>query len=284
MPGVFRHSLESLLVECELAADSGIQAIALFPCIEPSRKDSSGSFALSPENILFGALREVRKRFPELALVADVALDPYTNHGHDGILSADGNDVDNDATVELLCKLGLEEAIHGANLVAPSDMMDGRVGAIRRAMDAGGFEGTGILAYAAKFASAFYGPFRDAVGSKLKGDSISKSGYQLDPANFREAALEVALDIEQGADLVMVKPAGPYLDVICSVAEKSRVPVAAYQVSGEFAQIHAAAANGWLDYARARDESLLSIKRAGADVIVSYFAREFCEAFRVSNL
>lgn len=280
MPGISRHPIPLLLQEIAAAAEAGIRAVAIFPCIDPALKDAHGSHALSESNLLFRALRAVHEKYPQVVLVADVALDPYTSHGHDGVLDATGADVDNDATVELLCELAVKEAKAGATIVAPSDMMDGRVGAIRRALDAQGFSHVGILSYAAKYASAFYGPFRDAVGSKIGKDAISKAGYQLDPANVREAMLEVEMDIEEGADMVMVKPAGAYLDVIQRVASFSRVPVCAYQVSGEYAQIHAAARLGWLDYKKTRDESLLAIKRAGADVILSYFAKEWCEENR----
>ena len=213
---------------------------------------------------------------PELVLVADVALDPYTDHGHDGVLTKDGRGVDNDPTVEILCALAVMEAEAGADMVAPSDMMDGRVGAIRAALDVAGRTDVCILAYAAKFASAYYGPFRDAVGSR-QAAPISKATYQLDPANVREALREVELDEREGADMVMVKPAGPYLDVIRAVREQTKLPLVAYQVSGEYAQIHAAAQAGWLDYDQCRDESLLAIRRAGADLILTYFAREMAE-------
>jgi porphobilinogen synthase len=211
---------------------------------------------------------------PGLAVITDVALDPYTSHGHDGVLTADGRDVANDESVEILCRLAVKEAQAGADIVAPSDMMDGRVGAIRRALDDAGYQKTLILAYSVKFASAYYGPFRDAVGSKIGKDAISKATYQMDPANIREALRESRLDEEEGADILMVKPAGAYLDVIRAVSEATDLPVAAYQVSGEYAQIHAAARLGWLDYERTRDESLLAIKRAGADMILTYFAKE----------
>jgi porphobilinogen synthase len=275
MPGVSRLSIDSLLRACEQACGLGIPAVAVFPCIEQQKKDAAGTHAFAADNLLFTALRAVKSRFPELAVVSDVALDPYTDHGHDGLLSKDGSVVENDSTVDALCRLAVLEAEAGADIVAPSDMMDGRVGEIRGALDRAGFQQTAILSYAAKYRSAFYGPFRDAVGSKTGGDSIDKSTYQMDSANSCEALREVALDIEQGADAVMVKPAGPYLDVIRAVADKFEVPLAAYQVSGEYAQIHAAAERGWLDLRKARDESLAAIKRAGADFILTYFAAEF---------
>jgi porphobilinogen synthase len=279
MPGIVRRSLKDLVRECREALDLGIPAVAIFPVIDPARKDVRGTHALSSDNLLFRALREVKAAVPELVLIADVALDPYTDHGHDGVLTRDGNDVDNDATVEILRDLAVREAEAGADIVAPSDMMDGRVGAIRAALDSAGRTDTCILAYAAKFASAYYGPFRDAVGSR-QAQPISKATYQLDPANLREALREVEFDEREGADMVMVKPAGPYLDVIRAVRDKTKLPLAAYQVSGEYAQIHAAARAGWLAYDKCRDESLLAIKRAGADLILTYFAREVAEGLR----
>lgn len=277
MPGVVRRSVKDLVRECREAFDLGVPAVAVFPVIDAAKKDARGTHALNADSLLFRALREVKSAVPELVLIADVALDPYTEHGHDGVLTSDGRDVDNDATVEILSELAVEEAEAGADIVAPSDMMDGRVGAIRAALDNDGFINTCILAYAAKFASAYYGPFRDAVGSSQSAP-ISKATYQLDPANVREALREVELDEREGADMVMVKPAGPYLDVIRAVRESTKLPLAAYQVSGEYAQIHAAAKAGWLDYEKCRDESLLAIKRAGADMILTYFAREIAEA------
>ena len=279
MPGVIRRSVKDLVRECREAFDSGIPAVALFPVIDPAKKDPRGTHALSSENLLFRALREAKAAVPELVLIADAALDPYTDHGHDGVLTKDGHEVDNDATVEILRDLSVREAEAGADIIAPSDMMDGRVGAIRGALDAAGRIDTCIMAYAAKFASAYYGPFREAVGSAQEAP-ISKATYQLDPANLREALREVELDEREGADMVMVKPAGPYLDVIRSVREHTKLPLAAYQVSGEYAQIHAAARAGWLDYEKCRDESLLAIKRAGADLIITYFAREVAERIR----
>ena len=276
MPGVERRNVKDLVRECREAFDLGIPAVAVFPVIDPAHKDAKGSHALSPDNLLFRALSEVKSAVPELVLIADVALDPYTDHGHDGMLTQDGRDVDNDPTVEMLGRLAVKEAEAGADIVAPSDMMDGRVGAIRAALDAAGRTDTCILAYAAKIASAYYGPFRDAVGS-AQSKPISKATYQLDPANVREALREVELDEREGADMVMVKPAGPYLDVIRAVREQTKLPLVAYQVSGEYAQIHAAARAGWLDYEKCRDEALLAIKRAGADLVITYFAREMAE-------
>lgn len=277
MPGVLRHDRKSLMKECRAALKLGIRAVAIFPCIEAAAKDATGSHGLAPENILFAAIRDIKKACPELTVITDVALDPYTRHGHDGILTADGRSVANDATVEKLCELAIREAEAGADIVAPSDMMDGRIAAIRAALDGAGFQEVLVLSYAAKYASAFYGPFRDAVGSKIGKDAISKSTYQMDPANVREAIREIRLDEAEGADWLMVKPAGAYLDVIRAVREATLLPLAAYQVSGEYAQIHAAAKLGWLDYERTRDESLLAIKRAGADLILTYFAKEVAE-------
>lgn len=274
MPGMLRLSPDGLVTACERLAALGIQGVAIFPCIDASLKDPLGQHALAPDNLLYDALRRVKAACPDLLVIADVAMDPYTSHGHDGLLTPDGKDVANDATVEVLQKLAVREAEAGADWVAPSDMMDGRIAAIRHALDDAGFEHTGILSYAAKYASAFYGPFRDAVGSSREGGAIDKRSYQMDPANVREAVREARLDEGEGADVLMVKPAGPYLDVIRAVREASILPIAAYQVSGEYAQIHAAAQLGWLDYERTRDESLLAIKRAGADMILTYFAGE----------
>lgn len=283
MPGVERRSVKDLARECREAYELGIPAVAVFPVIEAARKDARGTHAISADNLVFRAIADVKAAVPELVLIADVALDPYTEHGHDGMLTCDGRDVDNDATVEILCELAVKEAEAGADIVAPSDMMDGRVGAIRAALDGNGLMNTCILAYAAKFASSYYGPFRDAVGSS-QSEPISKETYQLDPANVREALREVELDEREGADMVMVKPAGPCLDVIRAVRHNTKLPLAAYQVSGEYAQIHAAAKAGWLDYAKCRDESLLAIKRAGANVILTYFAREAAEALHGAQL
>lgn len=279
MPGVLRHSVATLTEECRKLEGLGIPAVALFPCIEKSKKDPLGSYACDPGNVLYDAIRAIKAACPGLAVIADVALDPYTSHGHDGLLDEYGS-VENDSTVEALCRLALAQAEAGADVIAPSDMMDGRVWAIRTALDAAGYEQIGILAYAAKYASAYYGPFRDAVKSGSVSAPLDKRGYQMDPANVREALLEVRLDEEEGADMVMVKPAGAYLDVIRAVREATLLPLAAYQVSGEYAQIHAAARLGWLDYEATRDESLLAIKRAGADMILTYFAAEVAALLR----
>jgi len=277
MPGVLRHSPDSLLRACGDASRLGIPAVAIFPSIAPALKDPLGSHGLSPDNLLFQAVRSVKNEFPDLLVITDVALDPYTSHGHDGLLSHDGQSVDNDSTVEVLSRLAVLAAQAGADIVAPSDMMDGRIRMVREYLDAAGLVDTVILSYAAKYASALYGPFRDAVGSKIGKDSLSKGTYQMDPANQLEAQLEVDLDISESADIVIVKPASYYLDIIRIVSDFSTIPVAAYQVSGEFAQIHAAARLGWLDFERTRNESLVAIKRAGAKMILTYFAKEVAE-------
>ncbi len=280
MPGVKRHSITGLVDECLAAQAAGIRAVALFPVTPPEQKDEKGSEALNADCLVLRAVRAVKDALPELIVITDVALDPYTSHGHDGVLNDDGTDVDNDATVEILAKMAVKQAEAGVDWVAPSDMMDGRVGAIREALDDAGHAEVVILSYAVKFASAFYGPFRDAVGSQsAAGKSyLDKRTYQLNPANPRESMMEAMLDEDEGADILMVKPAGAYLDIISEVAQSTDLPVAAYQVSGEYAQIHAASQKGWLDYEKTRDESLLAIKRAGADLILTYFAREIAEA------
>jgi porphobilinogen synthase len=279
LPGQQRLPLAHLIEACRAIAALGIPAVALFPCIAPALKTADGAAALNPDSLILRAVRAVRAAVPELAVITDVALDPYTSHGHDGVLTTDGGDVDNDRTVHILTQMAVLQAAAGVDLVAPSDMMDGRVAAIRAALDAAGHTGTGILAYSAKFNSAYYGPFRDAVGSASAAGTrlLGKQTYQLNPANSREAAREVELDIAEGADAVMVKPAGPYLDIIRQTREMTDLPVAAYQVSGEYAQIHAAARLDWLDLRRCRDESLLAIRRAGADWIISYFATDWAK-------
>ncbi|TFE71804.1 porphobilinogen synthase [Methylacidiphilum caldifontis] len=274
MPGIFRYSLENLLEECSLLREKGINAVALFPYVPREKKDESGSYALDPGGIIPQAVEVLKKTIPDLLVITDVALDPYTLHGHDGIWNEKIKDVDNDATVEVLVKMAVMLAQKGADFVAPSDMMDGRVGAIRKALDSEGLSKTSILAYSAKFASAFYGPFRDAVGSgRQKGIYLDKKTYQLNPANSREACLEALLDEKEGADILMVKPAGPYLDIIFQIRQKTLLPLAAYQVSGEYASIVAAGLKGWIDPKKAALESLMAIKRAGADIILTYFAQ-----------
>ncbi len=282
MPGVSRFSIADLVKECAELHALGIPAVALFPKLDARLKDANGTQALNKRTLVLRAVRAVKAAVPELTVITDVALDPYTSHGHDGVLNAAQDDVDNDRTVAILCRMAVMQADAGVDFVAPSDMMDGRVGAIRKALDAAGHTGTGIIAYSAKYNSAYYGPFRDAVGSaKAAGTRLlSKATYQMDPANRREAVREVQLDIAEGADIVMVKPAGLYLDIIRDVRNSTRVPVAAYQISGEYAQIQAAAQLGWLDLARCRDESLLAIKRAGADMILTYFAKEVAKQLK----
>ena len=268
MPGVAQLSVDRAAEECRRLADLGVPAVLLFGV--PEAKDARGSGATDPDGIVPRALGAIRAAAPGLLLVTDVCLCEYTDHGHCGVVR-DG-DVDNDPTLELLAAEALAHARAGADIVAPSDMMDGRVGAIRRALDGAGFAHLPIMSYAAKFASAFYGPFRDAAESTPQfGDRRS---YQMDPANAEEALREVALDIEEGADIVMVKPALPYLDVVRRVKERFGYPVAAYHVSGEYAMVKAAAARGWLDEARVVAESLIAIRRAGADVVITYFARD----------
>lgn len=276
MPGQKRLSIDNVVRKCRELSELGAVAVALFPKLDPKYKDAQGLAALDPESLILRCIRAVKKELPQLCLIADIALDPYTTHGHDGVLDAQGRDVDNDATVGILARMAVLHAEAGVDVVAPSDMMDGRIGAIRSALDDKGYTGTTILAYSAKFASAYYGPFRDAVGSAQAAGThlLGKDTYQLDPANARAAAMETRLDEEEGADMLMVKPAGAYLDIIRQTRESTMLPVAAYQVSGEYSQILAAAQLGWLDHRRTRDESLLAIKRAGADIILTYFAEE----------
>ena len=271
MPGVGRLSLEALVDAAGEASELGIPVIALFPATPSERKTPEGAEALNPDNIVCRAVRAVKKAVPEIGVMCDVALDPYTTHGHDGVLR--GGDVANDETVEILCRQALVQAEAGCDLIAPSDMMDGRIGAIRDALDAKGFAKVGILAYAAKYASGFYGPFRDAIGSKSSLGKADKRTYQMDPANSDEALREVALDIAEGADMIMVKPALPYLDIIRRVKDGFGMPTFAYQVSGEYAMLRGAIERGWLDPG-VEMEALLSIKRAGADGILTYAAVE----------
>jgi porphobilinogen synthase len=279
MPGMHRLTIPLLIEECRSLLGLGITAVALFPKLEDGLKREDGREALNPGTLILRAIRAVKSVLPEMLVIADLALDPYTSHGHDGLLESDGGDLANDATAKLLAEMAILAAHAGADIVAPSDMMDGRVGAIRSALDDNGYEGTAIMAYSAKFASAFYGPFREAVGSKPAKDGavLDKGSYQLNPANRREALTEVELDESEGADILMVKPAGPYLDVIREVRDATELPLAAYQVSGEYAQIMAAAEKGWLDLKACRDESLIAIRRAGADMILSYFAKAYAE-------
>ena len=279
MPGVQRHSLDRLLPVAEECLKLGIPAMALFPVIDPSLKTEDGREALNPEGLVPNVVRALKSRFPELGVMTDVALDPFTSHGQDGLLDANGYIV-NDTTVEVLTKQALVQAEAGVDIVAPSDMMDGRIGAIREALEVQGHIYTRIMAYSAKYASAFYGPFRDAVGSAANLGKSNKKVYQMDPGNTDEALREVALDLAEGADMVMVKPGMPYLDIVRRVKDEFKVPTFAYQVSGEYAMLKAAAQNGWLDHDAVMMESLLAFKRAGADGVLTYFAIDAARALR----
>ncbi|WP_031274621.1 MULTISPECIES: porphobilinogen synthase [Pelistega] len=273
MPGIVRYSIDTLLPVAEECVKLGIPVLALFPSIENSLKTPDGIEATNPDGLIPRTVRALKKEFPELGILCDVALDPYTSHGQDGILNDEGY-VLNDETVRVLCQQALTQAEAGADYVAPSDMMDGRIGAIRHALESNNFIYTRIMAYSAKYASAFYGPFRDAVGSASNLGKSNKMTYQIDPANRYEALREVAADIKEGADLVMVKPGMPYLDILREVKDHFKMPTYAYQVSGEYAMIKAASQNGWLDHDKVMMESLLAFKRAGADGILTYFAIE----------
>jgi porphobilinogen synthase len=272
MPGIERLSIDELLRECASLARLRIPAIALFPVTPNEKKSLDAREAWNPEGIAQQAVRAVKKEFPELGVITDVALDPFTTHGQDGLIDAAGY-VQNDLTVETLVRQARSHADAGADVVAPSDMMDGRIGEIRRAFETAGLVHTRILAYAAKYASSFYGPFRDAVGSAGQLGKGSKNSYQMDPANSDEALREVELDLAEGADMVMIKPGLPYLDIVRRVKDRFGVPTFVYQVSGEYSMIKAAAANGWLDERGVALEALVSIKRAGADAILTYYAK-----------
>ena len=271
MPGVNRLSLDLLFYKAEECVSLGIPVMALFPVIDQSLKSLDGKEALNENGLVPRAVTELKKRFPDLGIMTDVALDPYTSHGQDGILDETGY-ILNDQTVEILTKQALTQAASGVDFVAPSDMMDGRIGSIRSALEKGGYIHTRIMAYSAKYASAFYGPFRDAVGSASNLGKSNKKVYQMDPSNSNEALREVALDLQEGADMVMVKPGMPYLDILRQVKETFKVPTFVYQVSGEYAMLMAAAQNGWLDKDAVVLESLLAFKRAGADGILTYFS------------
>ncbi|TAL66122.1 MAG: porphobilinogen synthase [Burkholderiaceae bacterium] len=273
MPGVDRLSLDRLLPVAEECVKLGIPVLALFPVIDPKLKTPNGSEACNPDGLVPRVVRELKARLPELGVMTDVALDPFTSHGQDGVLDASGY-ILNDETVEILVKQALTQADAGVDIVAPSDMMDGRIGAIRRALEQRQHIHTRIMAYSAKYASAFYGPFRDALGSAATLGRADKKSYQMDPGNSDEALREVALDIAEGADMVMVKPGMPYLDMLRRVKDEFRMPTFAYQVSGEYAMLKAAAQNGWLDHDAVMLESLLAFKRAGADGVLTYFALE----------
>ena len=279
MPGVERLSLDRLLPVAEECVALGIPALALFPVIDSALKTPDGREALNPDGLVPRAVAALKGRFPALGLLTDVALDPYTSHGQDGLLDDSGYIV-NDATVQVLVQQALCQAAAGVDIVAPSDMMDGRIGAIRQALEAQGHVHTRIMAYSAKYASAFYGPFRDAVGSAANLGRADKKVYQMDPGNSDESLREVALDLAEGADMVMVKPGMPYLDIVRRVKDEFRVPTFAYQVSGEYAMLKAAAQNGWLAHDAVMMESLLAFKRAGADGVLTYFAREAARLLR----
>lgn len=271
MPGVFRFSIDQLLIEVKQAAALGIPAIALFPKTPPELKSEDGKEALNPDNLICQAIRAIKNADIHIGIIADVALDPYTSHGHDGILH--NGQVANDQSVDILVQQALNQAKAGCDIIAPSDMQDGRIGKIRMALEAEGFHNTMILSYAAKYASAFYGPFRDAVGSTGSLQGASKSSYQQDPRNSSESLHEVQLDLQEGADMIMVKPGMPYLDIIKRIKTTFQVPTFAYQVSGEYSMFHAAALNGWLDLDAVMLESLLAFKRAGCDAIFTYAAK-----------
>ena len=270
MPGVSRHSIDRLVTQAREAEALGIPAIAVFPSIDPALKDNKGTLAGDGDNLVCRAVRAVKQACPELGVICDVALDPFTDHGHDGILS-DGEIV-NDETVAVLCRQAVCQADAGCDIIAPSDMMDGRVAAIRAALDDAGHQNVQIMSYAAKYASGFYGPFRDAVGAGKLAGGDGKASYQMNPANSDEAMHEISLDLAEGADIVIIKPGMPYLDILGRAKAEFGVPCVAYQVSGEYAMIKAASANNWLDGERAMMESLLGFKRAGADAILTYFA------------
>jgi len=279
MPGVQRLSIDRLLPLAEQCLQLGVPVMALFPVIDPAKKTPDGREALNPEGLVPRAVRELKRRFPELGLMTDVALDPFTTHGQDGLIDDSGY-ILNDETVAVLVRQARVQAQAGVDIVAPSDMMDGRIGAIRSALESSGAIHTKIMAYSAKYASAFYGPFRDAVGSAGNLGKSDKKVYQMDPANSDEALREVALDIAEGADMVMVKPGLPYLDIVRRVKDEFRMPTFAYQVSGEYAMVKAAAANGWLDHDAVMMETLLAFKRAGADGVLTYFALDAARLLR----
>lgn len=280
MPGIERLSIDFLLQEAEELVSLGIPAIVLFPVIDVSQKSLDAKAAFHEHGLVPEAIKALKKRFPQLGVITDIALDPYTSHGQDGIINEKGY-VLNDETIEILIKQALCHAEAGADIVSPSDMMDGRIGAIRDALEKAGFQQTKILAYSAKYASSFYGPFREAVGSQSALGKGDKSQYQMDPGNSDEALHEVALDLEEGADMVMVKPGMPYLDVVYRVKQAFKVPVFVYQVSGEYAMLKAAAQAGWLDEKKTVIESLVCIRRSGADAILTYFAKQVAKWLRV---
>lgn len=271
MPGIYRWSPDTLMGEVESCISLGINTFVLFPAVEENLKDKYGSYSWSNDNFYLHVIGELKSRYPNIVLMSDVALDPYSSDGHDGIV--ENGEILNDETIEVLCKMSLAQAEAGIDIVGPSDMMDGRIGAIRATLDDAGFVNTSIMSYCAKYASAFYGPFRDALNSAPKAGD--KKTYQMNPANRKEALLEAELDYSEGADILMVKPALAYLDVIRDLSEHSILPIAAYNVSGEYAMVKAAAEKGWLDYNSTMAETLLSIRRAGASSILTYFAKDF---------
>ncbi|QOY94935.1 porphobilinogen synthase [Massilia sp. UMI-21] len=282
MPGVERVSVDLLLTVAEECVALGIPMLALFPVVDASLKTYDGIEATNPDGLVPRAVRELKRRFPELGIMTDVALDPYTTHGQDGLPDENGYIV-NEKTIEMLIKQSLAQAEAGVDVVAPSDMMDGRIGAIRGALEQNGHIHTRIMAYSAKYASAFYGPFRDAVGSSANLGKADKNTYQMDPGNSDEALREVALDLAEGADMVMVKPGMPYLDVVRRVKDEFKVPTFAYQVSGEYAMLKAAAQNGWLDHDKVMMESMMAFKRAGADGVLTYFALEVARKLKAQG-
>lgn len=279
MPGVDRISIDNLLKVAEECVKLGIPVLSLFPNIDPSLKTNDGVEATNPEGLIPRAVRELKKNFPELGIMTDVALDPYTSHGQDGTVDEKGS-ILNDETTEMLVRQALTQAAAGVDIVGPSDMMDGRIGVMRKALEDKGLIHTRIMAYSAKYASAFYGPFRDAVGSAAALGKADKFTYQMDPANTDEALREVALDIAEGADMVMVKPGMPYLDIVRRVKDEFKVPTYAYQVSGEYAMLKAAALNGWLDHDKVMMESMMAFKRAGADGVLTYFALDIARKLK----
>ena len=277
MPNIFRHGIDNAIKEIEDIKNSGINSIAVFPVIDSINKDSKGSQAVDSNNFISNSIKTIKKQFPDIVLIADVALDPYTDHGHDGVVIND--EVDNDETIKILIDQSLILAGAGADIIAPSDMMDGRIGLIRKALEDNDYKDTILLSYAAKYNSKFYGPFRDAVGSSSNLGKSSKSSYQMSAKNKEEALHEVAMDINEGADIVMIKPAMPYLDIIHAIKENFRIPTFAYQVSGEYSMLKLAINEGWLD-TEVMLESIISIKRAGADAILSYAAKEISKEMK----
>jgi porphobilinogen synthase len=278
MPGIYRNSIDELVKEAEIATRLGIPAIAIFPQIDVALKNAKGSEAINEDNLVCRSIKAIKKEFPELGIITDVALDPFTDHGHDGLLIND--EINNDETLKILAQQSLVQANAGCDIIAPSDMMDGRVGFIRSALDQADFKSTQILSYAAKYASSFYGPFRDAVSSSGNLGNASKSTYQMDPANSEEALREVALDIAEGADMVMIKPGMPYLDIVKIIKDTFQVPTFVYQVSGEYSMLMGAINNHWLDGDKVIMETLISFKRAGANGILTYFAKQVAEKLK----